>query len=574
MSTNSVPTTDATDYKVVSAIEARAMDRETNGPALDVGADSQMAADDVRDFNSLKGEFARMDAAVQLSVNMDRYPMYRAGLEKADPVVVEIVEALNAENNKRISEKDARKSDEMAVIHQAFIERAQQWSPTEAAQQAFRDSEDYKVTQDATERFYMRNDMGLNANANPHYGAALAALDAALATEVKTQYGEVMTSQPGARMVYNDTPGQAGAEIVNPNGTRTMFGGKDAIERYAGMAGLTDQEKQTLLELDALANKHRVAPSTIQGIELNLTDADLARVAVVRERDSAQARSALGLNSVEQDTENQRTPVSADLSAKSAAWAAKGKSIEGFAPGGNSLESDEIFTAAPKPSNTAIPPEIESAYLRVGTKFYDRADSESLVFEDKGNRLETRSNSESVAKSLVRIAQARGWDEIKVSGTEAFRKEVWLEAVQHGMSVKGYRVTEKDKLNLAHGKDKAPLSNESGAAQQFRGRETAATSQTQNDPKTPMGQAFTSQPLEEVVKKFPQLAGAAAAVAALERKAVADGLTSEQRAVVNARVRQNVVNSIERGEFPKVPIKEVVPIEQQQQRTQSKEYSR
>ncbi|WP_265646137.1 hypothetical protein [Verminephrobacter aporrectodeae] len=44
----------------------------------------------------------------------------------------------------------------------------------------------------------------------------------------------------------------------------------------------------------------------------------------------------------------------------------------------------------------------------------------------------------------------------------------------------------------------------------------------------------------------------------MSKKAEADGLTAEQRAVVAARVRQNVANSIERGELPKVKIKEKV----------------
>ena len=46
-------------------------------------------------------------------------------------------------------------------------------------------------------------------------------------------------------------------------------------------------------------------------------------------------------------------------------------------------------------------------------------------------------------------AEARGWDEIKVSGTETFRKEVWLEAASRGMHVKGYVPSEQDKAELA-----------------------------------------------------------------------------------------------------------------------------
>lgn len=46
------------------------------------------------------------------------------------------------------------------------------------------------------------------------------------------------------------------------------------------------------------------------------------------------------------------------------------------------------------------------------------------------------------------------------------------------------------------------------------------------------------------------------AVASMEKKAEADGLNPQQRAIVMARVRQNVVNSIERGQIPEVKVKE------------------
>jgi hypothetical protein len=56
---------------------------------------------------------------------------------------------------------------------------------------------------------------------------------------------------------------------------------------------------------------------------------------------------------------------------------------------------------------------------------------------------------------------------------------------------------------------------------------------------------------------------AAAALAALDKKAEADGLTPAQRAIVAARVRQNVANSIERGNMPEVKIKEEIQVKQE-----------
>lgn len=69
--------------------------------------------------------------------------------------------------------------------------------------------------------------------------------------------GQMMNSMPGGRMVYNDKPGIAGAEIVKNDGTRISFGGREAIETFAADNNLSAEDKQKLLELDARADQFR-----------------------------------------------------------------------------------------------------------------------------------------------------------------------------------------------------------------------------------------------------------------------------------------------------------------------------
>jgi cell filamentation protein len=75
-------------------------------------------------------------------------------------------------------------------------------------------------------------------------------------------------------------------------------------------------------------------------------------------------------------------------------------------------------------------------------------------------------------------------------------------------------------------------------------------------PNQRMADSFAKDSPEEAVKKHPELAGAAALAAAMDKKAQADSLSPAQREVVAARVRQNLVNSIERGDVPSVQIRE------------------
>lgn len=47
--------------------------------------------------------------------------------------------------------------------------------------------------------------------------------------------------------------------------------------------------------------------------------------------------------------------------------------------------------------------------------------------------------------SMLRIAQHRGWSGIKVSGDEAFRREVWVQGRSLGLGVAGDKPTERDR---------------------------------------------------------------------------------------------------------------------------------
>lgn len=73
-----------------------------------------------------------------------------------------------------------------------------------------------------------------------------------------------------------------------------------------------------------------------------------------------------------------------------------------------------------------------------------------------------------------------------------------------------------------------------------------------------MAESFAKEPPSEALKKYPELAGAYAAVAAIDKKAEADGLDANQRAVVTAKVREQITSGIQRGDIPKTQIREEI----------------
>jgi putative DNA primase/helicase len=92
---------------------------------------------------------------------------------------------------------------------------------------------------------------------------------------------------------------------------------------------------------------------------------------------------------------------------------------------------------------------LSNRYLIADDKYYFRDRGQALAFEDLGRRIATVHNDPEVARSMVDLAQAKGWTSLKVKGSDVFKSEVWLLAAQRGMDVAGYRPKEIDKARLA-----------------------------------------------------------------------------------------------------------------------------
>ncbi|MDX3911195.1 MAG: DNA transfer protein [Sphingobium sp.] len=80
--------------------------------------------------------------------------------------------------------------------------------------------------------------------------------------------------------------------------------------------------------------------------------------------------------------------------------------------------------------------------------FFTTAQAKDPAFRDQGRRLVTATESQEVVKDLVAIAQHRNWDRIHVTGSEEFRRSVWIEASQKGLEVRGYKPNDRELQEL------------------------------------------------------------------------------------------------------------------------------
>jgi hypothetical protein len=106
----------------------------------------------------------------------------------------------------------------------------------------------------------------------------------------------------------------------------------------------------------------------------------------------------------------------------------------------------EPVKAAARPTH-AVPAEVRDRFVVVKNKYYFH--DGMRAFTDRGTRLTTASENTEVIRSLIQIAEARGWSEITVRGTERFRKEAWFAAHLAGLDVRGYRPSEFEQGRVA-----------------------------------------------------------------------------------------------------------------------------
>jgi hypothetical protein len=101
-------------------------------------------------------------------------------------------------------------------------------------------------------------------------------------------------------------------------------------------------------------------------------------------------------------------------------------------------------TAVSRPDGVAsdrppLPSFINRHFVEKEGHFYYRQWPDRLAFTDRGDALRAEDDSLQVAKALVEIATARQWTALRVRGSEAFRRAVWLAAAERGIEVSGYR---------------------------------------------------------------------------------------------------------------------------------------
>jgi len=169
------------------------------------------------------------------------------------------------------------------------------------------------------------------------------------------------------------------------------------------------------------------------------------------------------------------------------------------------------------------------------TEYRFRGDTNRVAFTETTFKLATDSNNPSVARSMVDVAEARNWQGLRVSGSEDFKRLVWLEASLRGVKAMGYEPQLADQALLK--------------------REREARLVNRIEPtRTPDHTNPTGTPNDHAKPSARGSGGRKAVLAALEAVLLAQGVPSKQREAVMTAAADNLASRLARGEVHKVKV--------------------
>lgn len=166
------------------------------------------------------------------------------------------------------------------------------------------------------------------------------------------------------------------------------------------------------------------------------------------------------------------------------------------------------------------------------TEYRFRGDTSRVAFTESTFRLATDTNSPSVARSMVDVAEARNWKALRVSGNEDFKRMVWLEASVRGVKTLGYEPNPGDLEGLK--------------------REREARLVNHIEPTRDASSSAAAVPAEKASARGS--GGRKAVLAAIEAVLIAKRVPEKQRAAVMAAATEKLAQRIRDGHVPKVKV--------------------
>lgn len=204
-----------------------------------------------------------------------------------------------------------------------------------------------------------------------------------------------------------------------------------------------------------------------------------------------------------------------------------------------------------KPGGIEMPDELESRFIRVGSKLYRSAHDKKPIATVSADRIKARDAS--ALPDLVRLAKANGWTSLRINGDAEFKRAAYLAAAAQGITIEGYRPDAKTKAAAEREQSRYAASEVIQNSKRTNRSHDRTNSQVRDnkekpDPRVELADRFRRQTHSENAKD-PSLRRAQSHVAHAMTIAASrfPHDASRQKAFVDRR-KDEIASRLERGE--------------------------
>lgn len=114
----------------------------------------------------------------------------------------------------------------------------------------------------------------------------------------------------------------------------------------------------------------------------------------------------------------------------------------------------ELSPAATVPRPAADTPAVDPEAIRrryyaqdhgAERRYFEDYQGKTLAFRAGAERLSSKREDLNTIRAMLDVAEARGWREVSLKGTAAFRREAWIEAAARDLPAQGHRASDLDR---------------------------------------------------------------------------------------------------------------------------------
>lgn len=138
---------------------------------------------------------------------------------------------------------------------------------------------------------------------------------------------------------------------------------------------------------------------------------------------------------------------------------------------------------------------LDARYVRYDGRYLDPNNARTVLFEDKGAKIKTAREDAQTISDMLDTAQAKNWDNIRISGSREFKRQMWLEAELRGIPNSGYSPSKED---LAM-RDQMRAARERNSIEAGGINRTAEASAHNPPPRQPENRQSAHSPSEQLV---------------------------------------------------------------------------